>query len=108
MKFKNLKNNKDKIVVITNLCDIENFNINKIGEKFRTEFLGIKDEPLIVYAGSFGKINNAAYLVEIAADSPKKKFNKDIKFLMTGHGYQKKTILDKSKNLNLLNNNFFY
>ncbi len=100
------ENEKSKIVVITNLCDIKNFNINKkTSKKFKAEFLGIKDEPLIVYAGSFGKINNAAYLVEIAAES--KKFNKNIKFLMAGHGYQKNFILDKSKKLNLLNNNLF-
>ena len=83
-------------MVITNLCDTKNFNITKkTSEKFRTEFLGIKDEPLVVYAGSFGKINNAAYLVEIAAES--KKLNKDIKFLMAGDGYQKNFILDKNQ-----------
>ena len=103
-EIQKIENEKDKIVVITNLCDTKNFNINKkLGKKFRTEFLGIKDEPLIIYAGSFGKINNAAYLIEIAAES--KKFNKDIKFLMAGHGYQKNFIINKSKKLNLLNNN---
>ncbi len=105
-EIQKIENKKDKIVVITNLCDIENFDINNnSGKKFRNEFLGIKDEPLIVYAGSFGRINNAAYLVEIAAES--KKLNKNIKFLMTGHGYQKDIIISKSKKLNLLNDNLY-
>ena len=105
-EIQKIENDEDKIVVITNLCDIENFNINKnLGKKFRREFLGIKDEPLIIYAGSFGKINNAAYLVEIAAEI--NKLNKDIKFLMAGYGYQKNYILYKSKKLNLLDNNLF-
>ena len=28
-EIQKIENKKDKIVVITNLCDIENFNINK-------------------------------------------------------------------------------
>ena len=55
-EIQKIENEKDKIVVITNLCDTKNFNINKkLSKKFRTEFLGIKDEPLIIYAGSFEK-----------------------------------------------------
>ena len=61
-EIQKIENKKDKLW-ICNLCDIENFNINNdYGKKFRNDFLGIKDEPLIVYAGSFGRINNAAYL----------------------------------------------
>ena len=103
MKFIKLKI-KEKIVVITNLCDTKSFQYKKIWKIFRSKYLGIKDEPLIVYAGSFGKINNAAYLVDIAAES--KKLNKEIKFLMAGDGYQKNLILNKSKKLNLLNKIF--
>ena len=105
-EIQKVENKPDKVVVITNLCDTKSFNIKKYsGKIFRRKFLGIKDEPLIVYAGSFGKINNAAYLVDIAAES--KKLNKEIKFLLAGDGYQKNIIINKSKKLNLLNNNFF-
>ena len=59
-----------------------------------------------MYASSFGRINNAAYLVEIAAES--KKLDKNIKFLMTGHDIKKDIIISKSKKLlNLLNDNLY-
>ena len=52
-----VENKEEKIVVVTNLCDVKNFNISKkFGKKFRSEYLGIKDDPLIVYAGSLGKL----------------------------------------------------
>ncbi len=98
--------NEKKVCVITNLCDIKNFNINKReGLNFRKNFLNIKNEPLILYAGTFGKINNAIYLVEIAKHS--KDLDYDIKFLMVGNGYQKNNIIKKAESLDVLNKNLF-
>ena len=37
-----IENDKDKIVVITNLCDTKNFNINKNWKKFRRKYLELK------------------------------------------------------------------
>ena len=97
---------KDKINVITNLCDNNNFRINpKFGIDFRRQYLDIKDEPLIVYAGAFGKINNAIYLIEIANESLQQ--NSKLKFLLVGGGFQKKAILQKATALGLLNKNVF-
>ena len=52
-----IEKNKKKVSVITNLSDIEKFNVKKeVGIKFRKNSLGIKNEPLILYAGSFEKL----------------------------------------------------
>ncbi len=97
---------KDKIKVITNLCHINEFNINKKhGEIFRREKLNISNQPLIIYTGSFGRINNVVYLVEIAEEL--KKIDSNIKFLIAGGGFQKKKLYQMSKELNLLNESVF-
>ena len=97
---------EDKISVITNFCDNKRFRINKIsGITFRKNELKINDEPLIVYAGSFGIINNAIYLIDIAYESRKLGYN--TKFLLAGGGFQKKLAIKKAKNLDLVNNNVF-
>ena len=79
------------MTVITNLCHVEEFNINKkYGELFRREKLKISNHPLIVYAGSFGRINNVIYLVEIAEKL--KDIDNNIKFLIAGGGFQKRIV----------------
>ena len=80
-----------KITVITNLSDITRFRIkNSLGKHFRNEVLKIFDEPLIVYAGALGRINNVLYLVEIAYQSFRSGYKN--KFLIVGEGYQKNNI----------------
>ena len=75
-------------------------------EKFLEEKkLNISNHPLIVYAGSFGRINNVIYLVEIAEKL--KDIDNNIKFLIAGGGFQKKELYQKSKELNLLNDTVF-
>lgn len=108
MKKEILRVEKDetKISIITNLSDIDRFNINKkYGRDFRKNTLNIKNEPLILYAGSFGKINNVLYLVDIAKQS--KDFNYQIKFLLIGNGFQKKLIEQRAKEYRILNDNLF-
>lgn len=98
--------NIEKIVVITNLCDIENFTISKaVGKNYKRKYLNFNSSPLILYAGSLGRINNVNYLVDIAKILQKKKL--DIKILIVGDGHQSKTIEDRAKKLNLLNKNLF-
>ena len=98
--------NVEKIVVITNLCDIENFTVSKaVGKNFKRKYLNFNSSPLILYAGSLGRINNVNYLVDIAKILQKKKL--DIKILIVGNGHQSKTIEDRARKLNLLNNNLF-
>ena len=95
-----------KISVITNLCHNKDFRINKrYGKAFREEKLKIANHPLIVYAGAFGRINNALYLIDIAEEL--KKSNSDIKFLLAGDGFQKEIIHERSSELKLLNKSVF-
>ena len=97
---------REKIVVITNLCDIEKFTVPKaIGKNFKRKYLNFNSSPMILYAGSLGRINNVNYLVDIAEIFQKEKL--DIKFLIVGDGYQSKIIEERARKLNLFNKNFF-
>ena len=107
MKNEILKINQNKkISVITNFCDIDSFCVDKkIGVNFRKKFLKINNEPLIVYAGSLGRINNVKYLIHIALKF--KKNNSNAKFLIVGNGYQKEPIIKKAIELDLYKKNVF-
>ena len=54
---------------------------------FRKEFLKNSMDPLIVYAGAFGRINNVIYLVDIAKEL--NLIGSNVKFLIAGDGFQK-------------------
>ncbi len=76
----------EKVIVIPNSCDIENFtiknhSIEKI--KFRKKHNIPEKNLLITYAGTFGKINNIFYMVDLAE---KLKTNPSISFLAVGDG----------------------
>jgi glycosyltransferase involved in cell wall biosynthesis len=100
------KISKKKLSVVTNLCDTNSFYISpKKGYEFRKKIALDKNSPLIIYAGSFGKINGVSYLVDIAKEM--KQINKNIKFLLSGDGYEKIKIINKAKNYSLLDKTFF-
>ena len=97
------KISNDKITIITNLCDISRFKSLK--EKREIQIPISKNNPLILYAGSFGKINGVIYLVEIA--KVMKKINPELQFLLVGNGYEKKMILNKSEKYGILNKTMY-
>jgi glycosyltransferase involved in cell wall biosynthesis len=95
-----------KLSVITNLSDLHRFQIPaKKGIKFRENFPEIANNPLVLYAGAFGRINRVSYLVEIAGEII--KINPHIRFLLAGDGYEKERLVEHAKELNLLNNTLF-
>ncbi|MGY8788280.1 MAG: glycosyltransferase family 4 protein, partial [Fidelibacterota bacterium] len=96
----------NKLSIITNLSDIDRFQVSdKNGIAFRSRFPGISDSPLVVYTGSFGRINGVTYLIKIAREM--KDLNPKIKFLLAGNGFEKEKIEKQSKDWGLLDNYIF-
>ena len=96
----------NKISVVTNLSDRKNFNVsNQKGINFRKNYPGISNHPLIVYTGVFGRVNGVIYLVEIAKEI--QKINPNVRFLLTGDGFEKEKIQKQSIKYNLLNKILF-
>ena len=92
--------NPKKIAVIPNLCDFERFS--KDVPSIRTKFKYIKDdEPLLVFAGVFGEINNVDWIIELAQEL--EKLSSKSKILLIGDGKTKSEIIVKVNNLNLEN-----
>ena len=93
---------KERISVIPNFSDIEMFtNNNQKKNEHSWKFNG----PLIVYTGTFGKVNGLKYLVELARELDKIKSNVNI--MIVGDGREFKDIVRLAKDYNLLNSNFF-
>ncbi len=94
----------DKVSVITNISDIDRFNVDpEMGINFRRSIPISNDSPLIVYTGSFGRINGLSYLIEIAKEM--KLINNYVKFLLVGDGHEKEKIIKQAKGYQLLNDN---
>ncbi|MEZ4695929.1 MAG: glycosyltransferase family 4 protein [Rhodothermales bacterium] len=73
-----------QVQVVPNGCDLDLFRRKgNAGESFRSEN-GLGDCPLVVYVGTFGEANNAAYVIDVAKHAI--KILPEIRFLLVGEG----------------------
>ncbi len=94
---------ENKITIITNLSNISGFQNNQVKSNIQIPIA--KNAPIILYAGTFGRINGVIYLVEIAKEMF--KINPNLYFLFAGDGYDKKNIIDTSKKYGLFNKTLY-
>ena len=95
-----------KVSVITNASDTHLFDVPPATGKPIRDRLSLKDhDKLVVYAGTFGEVNGAEYLVDIA----KEMYSIDdrIKFLMVGDGKRKGIALERAKSYGILGKTMF-
>jgi glycosyltransferase involved in cell wall biosynthesis len=94
------------ISVIPNSSDIAMFNVSSdLGEDFRRARTWLGEDPLLLYTGTFGLINDVSYLVDLAIEL--RKINSDIKILAIGEGSEFQKVENYAKNSGVLNKNFF-
>jgi glycosyltransferase involved in cell wall biosynthesis len=94
---------RERITVIPNSCDIEAFRVRpEVVEAFRCARLPElrADQPLVVYGGTYGRINDAGWLVELAAAMA--KVNPDVRFAMAGSGAEAKAIAERAEQRGVL------
>jgi len=96
--------NSHNVTVIPNSCDLEFFEVSDSinGRRFRIENKIPENVTLIVYAGTFGRINGVSYMVELAdalSNLP------DIYFLAVGEGAEHEKITKLAQDRGVLNNN---
>ncbi len=97
---------EDKVYNIPNLSDIDRFSVEpEQGLAYLEERGWPADTQLILYAGTFGVINGASYLVELAAELV--KLNSKVKVLLIGEGFEKNHIENRAKELGLLDDKVF-
>jgi glycosyltransferase involved in cell wall biosynthesis len=96
-----------RITVIPNGCDIELFDVPaERGRAIRARLpLQDADKPLIVYAGTFGRINGVDYLVEIAAHL--REIAPDIRLLLVGSGAERSAVATRAHERGVLDRNLW-
>ncbi len=100
---------EDKIpFVIENISEIKRFTVPDSSKKdsWFLENIGKIPNASILYGGTFGKVNNIEYVLELAYKI--KELNKNIIFILMGSGSLKKSLIQKAKDLKVLNDNVFF
>jgi len=91
----------EKIVVVTNGCNLELFDPHVDASKLRKR-LNLNDKIVVSYIGTHG----LAHDLELYISNLDKIENKNIEFLFIGDGANKKLLVDKAKELKLKNIQF--
>jgi glycosyltransferase involved in cell wall biosynthesis len=90
----------DKVYVIPNGADLDRLFPDQVARsRFRRKYGIAEDKILIVYTGTFGRINGVDYLVRLAE---RLKGNAKAYFLMVGEGQQRNYVLDLANETNCL------
>ncbi|HFQ5395548.1 TPA: glycosyltransferase family 4 protein [Vibrio vulnificus] len=97
----------DKIVLATNSCDTDLFDVDTIiGTMYKQNKLPFAgDRKLVVYTGTFGPINDVNYIVRLAKTS--KEQSNNICFIAIGSGMKKNEVIEFAREEGVLNDNLF-
>lgn len=96
----------DKVAVIPNSSDIDMFRVNKsLGDGYRSKYNWLRDNPLLIYTGTFGKVNGIEYAVDLAVEL--KKLDSDVIILLIGDGSELVKISEFAICSGVLNKNLF-
>lgn len=92
--------------VIENISENSRFKVVNPDVTILEKLIGFKPRFSILYAGTFGKVNNIDYVIELA----QKIYNHDrtIIFLLLGNGSEKDRLKELASELLLLNKNVFF
>jgi glycosyltransferase involved in cell wall biosynthesis len=96
----------ERVHVIPNSCDLDLFQVPaEAGVVFRKRFPWLGDRPLVIYAGTFGRINGIGYLAKLAAET--RSLAPEVRFLVIGGGYEFDMVSNLARDLGVLGQNFF-
>lgn len=96
----------DRVHCIPNSSDIALFDVpEEQGRAFRASRPWLEDRPLVIYAGTFGRINGVGYLAELAAAM--KALDPQVRFLAVGRGAEVEAVRQTAQALGVLDATFF-
>ncbi|NYE24189.1 glycosyltransferase family 4 protein [Pigmentiphaga litoralis] len=96
----------EKVVVIPNSCDNDDHaNSEAGGLAFRADRPWLAHRPLLVYCGTFGKINGIHTLVEIAAELL--RISPETRVLLVGAGQEETNLRTRARANGTLDRNLF-
>ena len=95
-----------QVATIPNSSDNVEFAHNEAAAReFRDARPWLGDRPLLVYTGTFGKINGVPYLAELARSLL--DINPEIRILLVGGGQEDSLLKEKGTEFGVLNKNLF-
>lgn len=96
----------EQVHIIPNSSDIELFQVpQEYGEHFRNQCAWLGNRPLVLYAGTVGRVNGVEYLAEIAAIL--QSIQAEIRFLIVGDGAMGPMVRERAHTLGILDKSFF-
>ena len=96
----------ERVAVIPNACDFDKFTSDTINLKeFRAKRPWLCDQPLFVYAGTFGRVNSVSYAVSLAIELL--AIGSNVRILLVGDGFDSDHLHNMANTSNVLNNNLF-
>ncbi len=96
----------DKITVIPNSCDLDLFDVPESAGAVIRERLGLSEgQPLVVYAGTFGRMNHVGFLVELAHSI--RAHLPECRFLLIGSGAEFEQVTAQAAEMGLLDKSVF-
>lgn len=96
----------EKVIVIPNGADLNLFDYEKLSNIDLRKKFGFEEKDIIIlYPGTFGRVNNLEYLVDLASKCTEQS---NVKFILVGEGIERDLIINKAKSLNLFQRNMFF
>ena len=95
------------IEVIENISEIERFQkgYNKDHYIIR-EKIGFQPKFIILYAGTFGRVNGLDYVIDFAHNL--QKIDSEIVFVLVGDGLQKQDVINRASDKGVIDKNVFF
>lgn len=98
---------ENKVAVIPNGSDNHEFTLDQeLARSFLSKRPWLKGSPLLIYAGTFGRVNGVSYIVHVAKEL--KKINSNIKILLVGEGAEKDNTISLAKEFDLFESIVFF
>ncbi len=93
-----------QVTVVPNASNHQSFNVSEAsGRHFREQYEWLGDRPLVVYTGTFGRVNGVEYLVRLAAKA--QSIAPDVRFALMGDGCELESTRKLAQELGVLNKN---
>lgn len=92
-----------KVSVIPNGCDDPQTDLDTNSLRDQHAWLG--DRPLVLFAGTLGKVNDVSYLARVAAAT--RRLDPEVRFVVIGDGAERPKVTELAEELGVLDENFF-
>jgi glycosyltransferase involved in cell wall biosynthesis len=97
---------RERIRCVPNSADTALFEVPEdCGLEFRESRSWLGSRPLVVYAGTFGKVNGVEFLADVAQAMA--SINPEVRFLALGAGGETENVKNRARALNVLGKTFF-